>query len=826
MTIEKAMEVADLKRVDRIRPTIEQRNRKRKMDMNVEPTKKRGRKSKLRSSEDEEPAVSPQLKDTTQTRDTQVMESKEMVAKPAKKRPTASERKRNMPVAPTKKEGKTRKGGNTEVEEPVVTCSSTLTQKQNPILTGMTEETVAKAAKKRPTASERKRNMPVAPTKKEGKTRKGGNAEGVEPVVTRSSTLTQKQNPILTGMTKVDIPVDHSAVEAGDRILHTKSQRKRDMELEQPTTRGKKSKVVRTEGQQEPGVARNSSLDTSLQIPVDLQVDPPLETSTQAHNQGGTYRRRRNPTQGYGQAERRSEGDAPIGPQGEEPLETQTHSRTPGRNHRRCSSPTVPSVEPDPPIGPNERSLLKSFDNHVAASIWKGEERGLLKLHCHSKIVKKWVVCERVKDRIRSSGLLPLCEGLTYMYSNRVLVSAFVERWHPETNSFHFQFGEMGITLDDVGQLTALPVTGMAVHVEENLSRDENLSLIQSTLGVSRVEAKEALQGGGIPFDWLRNGFNDVATETCPDWWVDCCARAYLLYVLGSTIFVDKTGGKVSVCYLGLLADLDKVGSYAFGAAALAYLYRQLGHASRSGVRQMSGYITLLEAWMLEHFPFLQQGRSDPHYMEEMPRARRWLPRKEVNTETTILYRQLLDDLLVDQVIFDPYKERRAVVPEIALYTGPIRCMGIVEPYLPDRVLRQFGFVQLVPGPPIGPKRGSKRGSVSAEYIVVYTWTDALWENWKYHVVPDDKRVVVKQGVPWESAPNYLDWFRTVSHVRVAPHRGVGQQGGGLAQRHEAALDLVQRALACATTSSNDHHRTLVQLEKILRGDMENDAQG
>ncbi|KAH7845744.1 hypothetical protein Vadar_005497 [Vaccinium darrowii] len=790
------MEVADLKRVDRIRPTIEQRNRKRKMDMNVEPTKKTGRKSKLRSSEDEEPAVSPQLKDTTQTRDTQVMESKEMVAKPAKKRPTASERKRNMPVAPTKKEGKTRKGGNAEGAEPVVTRSSTLTQKQNPILTGMTEvdipvdhsaETVAKAAKKRPTASERKRNMPVAPTKKEGKTRKGGNAEGAEPVVTRSSTLTQKQNPILTGMTEVDIPVDHSAVEAGDRILHTKSQRKRDMELEQPTTRGKKSKVVRTEGQQEPGVARNSSLDTSLQIPVDLQVDPPLETSTQAHNQGGTYRRRRNPAQGYGQAERRSEGDAPIGPQvqdvtppeilvrrhttlaeveelvdnqGEEPLETQTHSRTPGRNHRRCSSPTVPSVEPDPPIGPNERSLLKSFDNHVAASIWKGEERGLLKLHCHSKIVKKWVVCERVKDRIRSSGLLPLCEGLTYMYSNRVLVSAFVERWHPETNSFHFQFGEMGITLDDVGQLTALPVTGMAVHVEENLSRDENLSLIQSTLGVSRVEAKEALQGGGIPFDWLRNGFNDVVTETCPDWWVDCCARAYLLYVLGSTIFVDKTGGKVSVCYLGLLADLDKVGSYAFGAAALAYLYRQLGHASRSGVRQMSGYITLLEAWILEHFPFLQQGRSDPHYMEEMPRARRWLPRKEVNTETTILYRQLLDDLLVDQVIFDPYKERRAVVPEIALYTGPIRCMGIVEPYLPDRVLRQFGFVQ------------------------------------------------------------------TVSHVRVAPHRGVGQQGGGLAQRHETALDLVQRALACATTSSNDHHRTLVQLENILRGDMENDAQG
>jgi len=40
------------------------------------------------------------------------------------------------------------------------------------------------------------------------------------------------------------------------------------------------------------------------------------------------------------------------------------------------------------------------------------------------------------------------------------LISAFVERWHRETNSFHLPVGEMTITLDDVSSLLHLPILG------------------------------------------------------------------------------------------------------------------------------------------------------------------------------------------------------------------------------------------------------------------------------------------------------------------------------------------------------------------------------
>ena len=39
-------------------------------------------------------------------------------------------------------------------------------------------------------------------------------------------------------------------------------------------------------------------------------------------------------------------------------------------------------------------------------------------------------------------------------------ISALVECWRPETNSFHLPWGEITITLEDVACLWGLPITG------------------------------------------------------------------------------------------------------------------------------------------------------------------------------------------------------------------------------------------------------------------------------------------------------------------------------------------------------------------------------
>ncbi|MBA0858453.1 hypothetical protein Goshw_026375, partial [Gossypium schwendimanii] len=43
------------------------------------------------------------------------------------------------------------------------------------------------------------------------------------------------------------------------------------------------------------------------------------------------------------------------------------------------------------------------------------------------------------------------------------LISALVERWRPETHTFHLPCGECGITLEDVGLQLSLPINGEVV---------------------------------------------------------------------------------------------------------------------------------------------------------------------------------------------------------------------------------------------------------------------------------------------------------------------------------------------------------------------------
>ena len=96
-----------------------------------------------------------------------------------------------------------------------------------------------------------------------------------------------------------------------------------------------------------------------------------------------------------------------------------------------------------------------------------------------------------------------------------------------------------------------------------------------------------------VRLEWLKSQFYDVSDRDSHHR-IECVARGYLLFLSRCTLFVDKSETRVSIAYLSLLRELDRVSTYAWGAVALAYLYRQLGVASRSSVRQISGYMTLL----------------------------------------------------------------------------------------------------------------------------------------------------------------------------------------------------------------------------------------
>ena len=71
---------------------------------------------------------------------------------------------------------------------------------------------------------------------------------------------------------------------------------------------------------------------------------------------------------------------------------------------------------------------------------------------------------------------------------------------------------------------------------------------------------------------------------------IDAChwivaVRAYLLHMLGCTLFANKSTTHVHVVFLNALRDLMQSGTYAWGAAALVHMYDNLNEVSKSTAR-------------------------------------------------------------------------------------------------------------------------------------------------------------------------------------------------------------------------------------------------
>ncbi|GAB2290957.1 hypothetical protein Dimus_038135 [Dionaea muscipula] len=194
---------------------------------------------------------------------------------------------------------------------------------------------------------------------------------------------------------------------------------------------------------------------------------------------------------------------------------------------------------------------------------------------------------------------------MTYRFIDDALVSGWVERRFSETNTFHLWFGEMTITLDDVHQLLGLLVTGRPVHYDGGIDRLTIMELMTELLGASAADMAMGMDHQLVKLRWLHEHFEPLILDSCSEVEVEHAVLAYLLYILGTTIFTSKGGDKVSLSYLHVLRDLTSLDAYAWGAACQDFLYRELGKASKVGTRQIAEYLTLLEVWVYEHFIIL-----------------------------------------------------------------------------------------------------------------------------------------------------------------------------------------------------------------------------
>ncbi|XP_028105765.1 protein MAIN-LIKE 1-like, partial [Camellia sinensis] len=362
------------------------------------------------------------------------------------------------------------------------------------------------------------------------------------------------------------------------------------------------------------------------------------------------------------------------------------------------------------PGAPEDPSLLISFRNHVAVAVWK-----------------------------KKSGLSVLIDH-TYRHDNRVAISAFVERWHLETNTFHMPDGEMTVTLDDVRTIFGIPVTGMALSCPK-LTRYEAAELVNTTLGVPVNDAFAELvqsRGQSMKLEWLRIRFHECSVTR-----QNSFSQHYVAIQLENfNLLHNKVSG--AHCEVSVQS-----------------------HNSRAGVKQITGYLKLLEVWIYEHFR-LGRPHSNLSYSDEQPCVCRRSSRRDRGfTEDHLqTLREQLDMLHANEIEWDPYCLCRTHHPlhEVAYYTRCLKCFDIVEPYHPNRVLRQFGRVITIPPEPLSPVRAI-RGSKPGQYRIMYQYHDTIWAQWENHVLSINARSVLVQQRPSECCND------AVFNVDAAVHR-------------------------------------------------------
>ncbi|KAI5425739.1 hypothetical protein KIW84_031529 [Lathyrus oleraceus] len=266
--------------------------------------------------------------------------------------------------------------------------------------------------------------------------------------------------------------------------------------------------------------------------------------------------------------------------------------------------------------------------------------------------------------------------------------------------------------------------------------------------------------GRMVKLSWLKEFFS-----RCPDndpiEVFEQHTRAYLIYLVGSTIFSTTTRNKAPVTYLSLFENFVRCGQYAWGSAALSFLYRALGNASLRTQRTISGCLTLLQCWSYFHINVGQPKLNlDMVMNDRFPFVLRWKGEQSGPTANrdVVFYQKALDSLKPCDVEWLPYRNMdNMVIPnhiKSTLILGRSKtmliCFDKAERHLPNRCLRQYGMLQSITDDVEQWERKSRGvdGGVDLSGKMESELTE--WMDRQLHIVNGD------EGVD-ESV--YMDWY-------------------------------------------------------------------
>lgn len=251
--------------------------------------------------------------------------------------------------------------------------------------------------------------------------------------------------------------------------------------------------------------------------------------------------------------------------------------------------------------GPINNDLLFLKSEHRAYQLFHNQQLNDNALNVRRadqkfwRLIKNHPIPVRVMNYIRTAGF----EGVFkcgYKFIDHGLITALVERWRPETNTFHLPIGEVTVTLQDVEVMWGLPINGDPVTGKEQKWSNENLhDKCLQLLGFPT--SPSYFRSGQLKTKYLYELLESALPENASDHQCIQRARAYILFLLGGVLFPDTSDSYVHMNLLVLLEDFDRCSRFSWGSAVLACLYRNLYKASIAGATEIAGPLMLLQLW-------------------------------------------------------------------------------------------------------------------------------------------------------------------------------------------------------------------------------------
>ncbi|GAU36904.1 hypothetical protein TSUD_331770 [Trifolium subterraneum] len=293
----------------------------------------------------------------------------------------------------------------------------------------------------------------------------------------------------------------------------------------------------------------------------------------------------------------------------------ETHDAEAGGSHSRARRPVHDDDEFDAeesyPGGPRDLSLLKNYHKHQAIPIWDAQP----------------------KDPILNKSLRCIASANKGKFLNHV-----------------------------------------------KISRPDGAQMLSTYLGIDEGDALDMfaiLKGPYLTYSYVKGLVKDYldTAETAfannapmheVRMYRERCVRAFLLFVVGCTIFSNKSSYYLDVVYIQYFADLSSVHEWNWGSAALVHLQNYLDYASQAGSSQLAGYMSLFEGWIITHFPTLSMWQLETNFTENMPLNAKFAPGQGHKDSRS--YRQSIDNIQVSDVVFSRYDNRRHVRPLIDVW--------------------------------------------------------------------------------------------------------------------------------------------------------------